>query len=184
MKEIPILSNPDNVKAQGAFIIFLCHECVWSGYPKESDKQTDQSIPLVFMLNRWDGQVGFPGGKLEEGETLQQCAVRELKEETGIVIGTSELQPFVSLQFGTYIPFISHAFIAHRSFEEMRKMCMEVTLSENFGSEITGAFLAPLHTYQNRGNAGLPVLLRSSLADSVREEIEKLVGTFLSKGVN
>jgi 8-oxo-dGTP diphosphatase len=30
------------------------------------------------------GQWGFPGGHLEMGETVQQCVVRELREETGI----------------------------------------------------------------------------------------------------
>jgi 8-oxo-dGTP diphosphatase len=30
------------------------------------------------------GKWGFPGGHLEMGETVQECAVRELREETGI----------------------------------------------------------------------------------------------------
>jgi mutator protein MutT len=30
------------------------------------------------------GKWGFPGGHLEMGETVRECAVRELREETGI----------------------------------------------------------------------------------------------------
>jgi 8-oxo-dGTP diphosphatase len=32
------------------------------------------------------GKYGLPGGKLEEGETLEECAVRECREEIGAEI--------------------------------------------------------------------------------------------------
>lgn len=56
----------------------------------------------------WHGDVtlkqpdlwGFPGGKLEEGETLEQCCLRELKEETNLV-GTSP----------RYITSIAHSWL-------------------------------------------------------------------------
>jgi 8-oxo-dGTP diphosphatase len=37
------------------------------------------------------GQYAFPGGFIEVGETAENCAVRELKEETGIEAGNLRL---------------------------------------------------------------------------------------------
>ncbi len=35
---------------------------------------------MIFRRNKWD----LPKGKLDPGETLEQCAVREVEEETGL----------------------------------------------------------------------------------------------------
>lgn len=35
-------------------------------------------------LDRQPGEICFPGGMIEEGETPQECALRETEEETGI----------------------------------------------------------------------------------------------------
>lgn len=37
--------------------------------------------------------LGFPGGKLEPGESPEQAAVRELEEETGLKVPVSALSP-------------------------------------------------------------------------------------------
>ena len=39
----------------------------------------------------------FPGGHLEEGESLDECLVREVKEETGIDIPVLKRVPFISI---------------------------------------------------------------------------------------
>ena len=39
------------------------------------------------------GRYCLPGGKLDSGETLIECAVRELYEETGIVTDSNKLMP-------------------------------------------------------------------------------------------
>jgi mutator protein MutT len=45
----------------------------------------NEQVLLVRRANPPDaGKWGFPGGKIEQGETLAQAALRELKEETGI----------------------------------------------------------------------------------------------------
>jgi len=41
------------------------------------------------------GLWGFFGGEIEQDETAQQAAVRELAEETSIVVGPETLTPFV-----------------------------------------------------------------------------------------
>lgn len=38
-----------------------------------------------------EGKYGLPGGKLEDGETLEACVIREAKEETGLTIRAKKL---------------------------------------------------------------------------------------------
>ena len=39
-----------------------------------------QEILFIYRLNKWD----LPKGKLEKGENLEECAIREVEEETGV----------------------------------------------------------------------------------------------------
>jgi len=47
---------------------------------------TSQGIPLVREPNRSPSFWKLPGGKGKDSETPEECAVREVKEETGLVI--------------------------------------------------------------------------------------------------
>lgn len=39
----------------------------------------------------------FPGGHLEEGESLEECLVREIEEETGIKLVDFSIKPFMKI---------------------------------------------------------------------------------------
>lgn len=45
-----------------------------------------------------DGWYSLPGGHMEENETLQDCAVREIKEETDLLIKAPELELYCVYQ--------------------------------------------------------------------------------------
>lgn len=51
---------------------------------------------LIFRRGKWD----LPKGKLDKGETLEDCAIREVQEETGIQ--KLKLEKFLTLTYHTY----------------------------------------------------------------------------------
>ena len=57
----------------------------------------DGDIPQLFLTKRSDqleqhsGQIAFPGGKVEEGESFTEAAIREAEEEVGLTLPDYEI---------------------------------------------------------------------------------------------
>ncbi len=73
-------------------------------------KNNKEEILMIFRRGKWD----LPKGKLDKGETIEACAVREVEEETGI-LNTKLLDPFtvtwhVYDEYGKHILKESHWF--------------------------------------------------------------------------
>ncbi|MBR4572591.1 MAG: NUDIX hydrolase [Prevotella sp.] len=62
---------------------------------------TQEAVPRVLLIERgnepYKGCWALPGGFLDMDETLEECAIRELEEETGLKVSIESIR-----QVGTY----------------------------------------------------------------------------------
>ena len=56
----------------------------------------DKQLLFIFRRKKWD----LPKGKLDKGETIEECAIREIKEETGL--SNVILENFIDVTFHFY----------------------------------------------------------------------------------
>ena len=56
----------------------------------------NKELLMIFRRGKWD----LPKGKLDEGETIEQCAVREVGEETGLK--NIKLKTFIGKTYHEY----------------------------------------------------------------------------------
>lgn len=72
---------------------------------------------------------GLPGGKLDHGETIQQCAVREVFEETGLVVEAGDILGFTEDIFpegNHYITFfVNTSFVDGEPERKELQKCLE-----------------------------------------------------------
>lgn len=57
-------------------------------------RRRDRVIQYLVVKNEKSQKFGLPKGRLEEGETLKECAVREIMEETGYLVELREDHPY------------------------------------------------------------------------------------------
>lgn len=110
----------------------------------------DDEILLIFRNGKWD----LPKGKLDPGEDLEACAVRELKEETGL----EDVKPEKSLcvtyhtyhQQGKFILKESHWFLMKAG-----KQVRFIPQSEEGIEKVEWVAIDKLASYMNNTHASI-----------------------------
>lgn len=104
----------------------------------------DGRVLLVRRLNKPDaGLWGYPGGKVEWGETVAEAAVRELAEETGV---RAE-----ALDFLTLVDVIGGAPPDDHHFALAAVLCRRLSGDPAAGDDVSDAAWHPLDAVLGRG---------------------------------
>lgn len=78
-------------------------------------------------VNKKSGYYDIPGGKIEEGETPKQTAIREMKEETGLKVGNLKYKGNMIIEYPNRI-FNFDVFITNESEGKLQEF--EENISE------------------------------------------------------
>ena len=75
----------------------------------------EKELLMIFRRGKWD----LPKGKLDEGERVEDCAVREVKEETGLK--KLRIKKFLGVTYHEYFdPYLNTEVIKETYWFEMR----------------------------------------------------------------
>lgn len=76
---------------------------------------------LVYEPSMKDPRLKFPGGRMERGETVRNCAIREGMEELGLGLLPEEIEHVRNeerLEDGTYVSHFCLARISDETYDE------------------------------------------------------------------
>lgn len=150
-------------------IIFADNIEPYKHYKEVSKEVQDSVLPFALMQMRWDGKIGFPGGKVDEGESLIVAVQRELKEELGLNLPRLLFQP-VSTFYNHEIA--THLFEVHLEAHELLHTVSCVGPDAQIGSEVLGVILAPLY---NSTHNEFTNFLQNNFSASAKLELQNFV---------
>lgn len=140
----------------------------YSGIPEEIEVM---DIPVVLMLLRTDGALGFVGGKVEEGETLVGALCREVKEEIGYDLELTRIEPIITHQTSEAN---IHAFgYEIEGLSQLREIQAEALKAEHFPAETGGCIMVKIINFGE--GLGYHEFLKNNFCATARIELETLV---------
>lgn len=153
---------------------------------KEVKKLRDRElvVPMVLAQMRWDGSIGFPGGKVDEEDKINGCLTREslinalcreMNEEINMSLDKinkdnfKELCTFRDTEEDVYI----HNFIYEVTADDLIPITQNALKSPHIISENCGNVFLHLVNYSD--TKGINNLLNHRYSGSGKEELIELI---------
>jgi U8 snoRNA-decapping enzyme len=171
----PILERDRRGKIQAVFAAIYCPNAKpWEAY---ADKvyASKENVPLVLMQLRWDGKIGFPGGKVDEGETKIQALVRELEEEIDLDISYfagTRLEHLVSY-YNADEDIDIHCYSFEVTEKEMSRILLCAQQTTSHKAEVGGVFAIQIADYGDKG--GFKEFRKNNFKASAGLELDMLI---------
>ena len=143
-------------KKQTVFLAIVCEDVVAYG---------GVVCPGVLMINRSDGRFSFPGGGVEEGESLIDAIYREAKEEINFEITPGQISPVCSHRVFTVD---MHLYFMTVGFNELVTIQKNAFEAKHFGSEVVGTAIVQI--IKSRSGMGVPNFLQNNFVKGVIEQ--------------
>ncbi|AMC12196.1 hypothetical protein Lupro_04655 [Lutibacter profundi] len=110
---------------------------------------TTKDVLFIYRFNKWD----LPKGKLEKGESIEQCAVREVEEECGITDLKIEKQLqttyHIFVREEKFILKITYWFLMHSNYTGKLTPQTEEGITKVVFKDEIATEKALLNTYEN-----------------------------------
>lgn len=161
-----------NDKQQAVFIMLYAETDIWRNYQEISETARTRIVPVVLMLQRWDGKIGFVGGNVEKGEDLLVAALREFKEETGFDIKNEHLENINLLCSHETDKLVTHLMGFRVTESVLRDVLINNHKAEHFMSEGT-LFTTQMINYSHTNT--FDNFMQNNFAITVKEEIAVVI---------
>jgi len=132
--------------------------------------ETYKNRALINMQMRFDGQIGFPGGFIDEGEDLITGLNREVEEEIGTGIPKVVAEDWICSHYSPLINIVLHFYCKEVTEERFLKIEENSRIAREYGIEVLGNLRVPLYTMSNK-NGGLPQFLKNNLCGNTKQQL-------------
>lgn len=137
----------------------------------------NKTMPVVLLIMRYDGTIGFPGGNVKEGESVKVALAREISEEINLYckgITDPSYEYFTTFSKGnqeniTYINKVDYNFL--------KKVHEHSVYARHAHSEVLGTILLPINEFTTTN------ISEMLFAGSAKEELELFIDRLIGDSI-
>lgn len=163
-------------KKNGAFVAMTLKSKLYENYG-DPTVDPEQIVNIVVMCQRWDGLQGLIGGFVDPGESIEDCAIREVGEEVNFPLQKQSLEPLATHELDRVVVHAFHVDLSKNGELWKDKQVKDLfhTMSNAKHLIVEGnPIFVHMKTYDKWGKGFKNTINSNTLASAVKQELEIL----------